>query len=401
MSGTRVRDDAATIGSGITVVGAGVGGLALAVALRRAQISVTVIERRSDPREIESGGGFILWNNAMKALRSLGLAEKVLAAGSSLHRLEWRSSGNRCLAEWPLDRIGNDVGESALGIRRNVLQSILTEAVGPGVLRLGEVYQRFDQRVDSRVDVHLASGESLRTGALVGADGINSRVRAQLQGGARAPRYAGVHQSFGITDYTLDNSAIDTFLELVGPGLRFFVFPVGNGQTYWAAACRASHRPSIGAERPAVEKDRLLSRFAGWPPPVEALIRATDPAAIYRRDIVDRYPIRAWGCGSVTLLGDAAHPLTPNLGQGACQAIEDAAVLGRYLSDGTDVGGALRGYETSRRSRTSSFVLRSRLIGSMGRWQSPVACRVREHFIRTIVAGPALRRHAADMAYEF
>ena len=131
------------------------------------------------------------------------------------------------------------------------------------------------------------------------------------------------------------------------------------------------------------------------------LLEATPEAAIYRREIADRDPIRIWGRDRVTLLGDAAHPITPNLGQGACQAIEDAVVLADQLGSGMDAVAALRIYELSRLERTSSFVRRARLIGSMGRWRNPLSCLVREQIAKRAIPGPALRRHRQDMAYAF
>jgi len=384
----------------VVIVGAGVGGLSLAVALRRMGIEVTVFERRTDPRAIESGGGFILWNNAVKALRQLDLADSVQQAGATLELVEWRTPRGRRLAMWPVSEIGHSVGEPALGVRRMKLQSILVRAVGDGVLQLGAECTGFTQDADG-VTVRLADGREQRAEALIAADGINSIVRSQLHGGWTRPRYAGVSQYFGITDLETELASAHTFMELDGRGLRFFIFPVGSGETYWAAATSAS-RPREGAARPgADEKDRLLDHFRGWAEPVESLIDGTHVGAIYQRDIVDRPPITRWGQGRITLLGDAAHPITPNLGQGACQAIEDAVVLSKSLQSGRNVPEALRAYEASRIARTNSFVRRSRMIGAVGRWRNPLACLARDHLTRVLVPGPALRQHARDMAYQF
>ena len=128
------------------------------------------------------------------------------------------------------------------------------------------------------------------------------------------------------------------------------MLPIGRGRVYWLRP-RPTSRPVVPI-CPKVARPRFLDRFGDWYTPVPALIGATDEEAILRNDIVDRRPVHRWGEGRVTLLGDAAHPTTPNLGQGACQAIEDAVVLGKALRDADDPVAALRAYEDRRRART-------------------------------------------------
>ena len=361
---------------------------------------MVVLERHADPRVIESGGAFILWNNAMKALARLDLADDVERAGVTLDVAEWQTPSGRRLASWPIGDIGRDVGAPAVGVRRTDLQSTLVQAAGSDALRLGVRCAGFSADTDG-VTVLTADGGSERGDVLVGADGIRSAVRARLRGGLEPPRHAGYWQYFGIADLETELTAERIFREIDGPGRRFFAFPVGSGQTYWAAAMTGRRGDNPVRVGTVGSKEDVLGRFRGWAHPVEALLAATPEAAIYRREIADRDPIRTWGRGRVTLLGDAAHPITPNLGQGACQAIEDAVVLAHHLAGATDAVNALRNYELSRLERTSSFVRRARLIGSMGRWRNPLSCLVRNHIAKRAIPGPALRRHRQDMAYAF
>jgi 2-polyprenyl-6-methoxyphenol hydroxylase-like FAD-dependent oxidoreductase len=145
----------------------------------------------------------------------------------------------------------------------------------------------------------------------------------------------------------------------------------------------------------------LLDRYAGWEHPTEERIQATDMSAIYRREIVDRDPIKKWGSGRVTLLGDAAHAMTPNLGQGACQAIEDGVVLTRCLAANSDPVAALRAYEARRIPRTAPIVRRSRMIGELGQWTNPIACRVRTQIQRVVLPTVGFREFKQTMAYDF
>jgi 2-polyprenyl-6-methoxyphenol hydroxylase-like FAD-dependent oxidoreductase len=380
------------------IIGAGVGGLSAAIALQRAGIETVVLERHADPRTIESGGAFILWNNAMKALARLELAADVERAGAALEVAEWRTPRGQAIASWPVGDISREVGASAIGVRRTDLQSTLVRAAGD--LRLGVRCVGFSEDPDG-VTVRIADGGTERGDVLIGADGIRSMVRAHLHGSFEPPRHAGYWQYFGIADAETELTSERIFLEIDGPGRRFFAFPVGAGQTYWAAATtgrRSDQRVRVGA---AGSKQDVLQRFHGWARPVGELLEATPEAAIYRREIADRDPTRTWGRGPITLLGDAAHPITPNLGQGACQAIEDAVVLAHHLGGATDPISALRAYELSRFERTASFVRRARLIASMGRWRNPMSCFVREQIAMRAIPGPALRRHRRDMAYAF
>jgi 2-polyprenyl-6-methoxyphenol hydroxylase-like FAD-dependent oxidoreductase len=204
---------------------------------------------------------------------------------------------------------------------------------------------------------------------LIGADGLHSRVRAGLFGDT-PPTYSG---------YTCWRAVVrfdHTLLwpgESWGRGARFGQVGMSGGQVYWFATKDAP----AGGRGAAGEKAELQRVFRGWHEPVEQLIAATDESVILRHDIYDRPVLGRWGNGRVTLLGDAAHAMTPNLGQGACQAIEDAVVLARELAARRDLPGALRSYETRRIGRANSIVTASRRLGAIGQWSHPLAVPVR------------------------
>ena len=185
--------------------------------------------------------------------------------------------------------------------------------------------------------------------------------------------------------------------ETLGRGQRFGLVPIAGDRVYWYAT---DNVPEGEREDPEQAKTRLTNMFARWHAPIPALIAATEAPAILRNDIYDRDPVDRWGEGRVTLLGDAAHPMTPNLGQGGCQAIEDALMLARCLAEGGAVDASLRRYESLRIPRTRFIVNASRRIGRAFQMESPVLCRLRDLAIRMTPASMSYRSLAAIAGYE-
>ena len=381
------------------IVGAGIGGLTAAIGLRRAGLEVKVFEKRADARMIESGGGMVIQPNAMRGLQRIELADRVAAEGFPLEQFEWRTTRGKRLASWPVGSVARDVGAPMLAIRRMKLQGALAGALDPDCLALGAEVTVVSSHAEG-VTVRLAGGDEESGDVLIGADGINSTVRALSLHPWTKPRYAGYALWFGVTvaDPALSDAA--TFRELDGPGARFIFFPVGGGEIYWSAIANAAEG-SVAEGQIEGDKEVLLERYTGWAAPTEALISSTEPAAIYRREIADRKPTKQWGQGRVTLLGDAAHAMTINLGQGACQAIEDAVVLAGCLAAGPDPVAALRAYEARRIKRTAPIVRMSRMIGLMGRWENPLACRIRDQIQRAAFPTVAFRDFKKTMAYDY
>ena len=383
----------------VVVAGAGIAGLCAAIGLRRAGAEVTVLEKRDDARSLAFGGGMTLWNNATRALQELQLGEAVEPIGAAIESAEWyttRNGGAR-IATWPVGDVGRELGAPVLCVRRLNLQRVLADAFGPESVRLGVACTGFADEGD-HVAARLSDGTEERGDVLVGADGLSSAVRAQLFG-LPAPRYAGYGVWFGTSAQTTDERI---WREIDGAGRRFVFFPVDGGRIYWACIANAAQDDVLqagGDELPG-EKDRLLAAYAGWPAPAEELVRGTEDREIFRRPIVDRRPLRHWGRGRVTLIGDAAHPITINLGQGACQAIEDALALTKALTSGAAVAEALRHFESRRVGRSASFVRRAHAIGAIGRWKSPAACYVRDAVAARVLPGVTFKLHRKDMAVE-
>ena len=257
-----------------------------------------------------------------------------------------------------------------LGIHRADLQDVLAGKLG-GALRLGVACTGF--RDDgSRVTMRLDGGEEVEGDLLVGADGLRSKTRAALLKDG-PPRYAGYTGWRAVTDFEHE-SLPGRMTETWGRGVRFGLIPIGRGRLYWFAS---ESRPEPEAPLVPGRKADLARLVRGWHEPIEAAVASTSEDAISGTGIYRRRPAREWGRGRVTLLGDAAHPMTPDLSQGAAQALEDAVVLAASLRDAADLIGGLRAYEAARRERTARIVKRSQAAGRLAQSSSAVGAGLR------------------------
>lgn len=365
------------------IVGAGIGGLTAAIGLKMADVDVLVVDRAASLEPV--GAGLTLQPNAVRALHHLGMAEQVMAAGQHLvtaqiHDRRGRllmglspEAGNELLAE---------VGAPALGIHRATLQRLLVDAVGPDSIRLATEVTGY---TDDGRTVLLSDGSALHADIVIGADGLNSRLRAQLlQDGP--PRYAGYYCWRGIGP--LGEFRHDWAGEYWGRGRRFGGCGIDGDRLYWFAVAEGP----AGGRDPDGAHGGALAAIAEFPPEVREAVAATDAAAVFRTDIADRDPVTTWGDSALTLLGDAAHPMTPNLGQGACQAIEDAAVLAGSVWRTGASPAALRDYERQRQPPANSTVLAARRLGEVAQWSTPGAAFARDLTARLTPASVVRRQ---------
>lgn len=377
------------------VVGAGIGGLTTALTLREIGIDVSIYERAPSLEAINSGGGIHLWSNALHVLQHIGMDGAVRAAGAELELAEFCSWRGPVLSAWQIGAISRNVRMPTVGVSRADLHPVLTQAVGADRIAVNTQCTGFTQD-EGGVTVRYADGQTERADLLIGSDGISSAVRAQIHG-QQQQRYAGYTLWQAIVDFPVDRAPVDYFRVIWGRGRRFGYYRVGGGRLYWFAVANA---PARGQDPERGKAASLRERFANWPEPVESILAATDDAAMSRVDMRDRPPLEHWGEGRVTLLGDAAHPMTFNVGQGACQAVEDAGALARHLSQNPNVPAALRAYEAERIKRTTPIVKLAWQLGTLGRWERPSACRFRDLMLRGVLNTVALRGHRRDMEYD-
>jgi 2-polyprenyl-6-methoxyphenol hydroxylase-like FAD-dependent oxidoreductase len=357
------------------VVGGGIGGLGAAIGLRLRGWEVTVLERRASTAP--AGIGLVLQANGMRCLDALGLGDAVRAGGRPDAGGGTRTADGRWLARVDGDIMGDLLGTTAVGIHRATLHRILLDALPPGTVHSGATVT--GATADGTV-TYLSGGEQTRRADLVvGADGINSAVRTALWPRHPGPVRVGVVGWRGVTRDPWPGD-IEVAISW-GRGEEFGVVPLLDGRVYWFAAINA---PGLVPGDPL---DAVRERFGHWHDPIPAVLAATDPAGVLQDDLrcLD-VPLPTFVRGNVALLGDAAHAMTPNLGQGANQALEDAVVLA--------AAGSLAGYDRERRPRSQRVARASRRIGWMSRTANPVTVAARNTLMRVIPPRAALRSMA-------
>lgn len=343
------------------IVGGGIGGLTAAIALERAGIEAHVFERAAELREV--GAGISLWANAIHALDAIGLGDSIRSRSLSGSRAEIRTWRGSVLSAVTYDELIRRFGEAVVMIHRADLLAVLAHEIDPGRLRMNHECKGFEQDADG-VTIRFTNGEMARGDVLIGADGLRGVVRAQLFGDA-PPRYSGYTGWRAVLRSKQPATAVS---ESWGAGQRFGIAPMVDGRVYWYATENA---PEGQRDPEGRSKQHVLQIFQGWHEPVESLIDGCADDAILRNDIYDREPLARWSEGRATVLGDAAHPTTPNLGQGGCMAMEDGVVLAVCLRKCSSIAEGLRAYEQRRIPRTKEIVLASRRIGDFSQWANP------------------------------
>lgn len=381
----------------VIIVGGGISGLSSAIALQQAGFDAHVFERASEVRKITVGGGFTMWPNSMTALHEISMDDRVHAAGAAFEEAEFRTRRGRLIAMWPVGKLARKHGTSAACIDRADLVRVLVDALDDDALHLGETCTGFEQDA-AGVTAKFASGREERGDVLVAADAMGSVIRGQLYGKFQ-PKYAGYILWQGYApDPSQDPAPHGLFRVAYGQGKRFVFHHVGGQRLFWQSIATVPEGFPDPAT-PEAKKAMIQERHRGWLQPTERILEATDPTTISRLDIYYADPDYRWGEGRVTMVGDAAHPILFNLGQGAAQSIEDGVMLARCLSANGDPVAALRTYESLRKDRAIGIQKMAKLLGQAAQMKNPAACFIRDQVLTVMFRTIVLKKQEQDFAY--
>lgn len=339
----------------VIVVGAGIGGLATALALREAAIETSIFERAASAGELAAGHGLSLWPNGTRALRRVGALEAIEAMAAPIEEMQFRDKNGRRIVDHPAGGISRELGAPTLGLRRSELHRALLEVADDETVGFGaeciDVLQD-----DTTVTARFANGREERADVLVAADGARSTIRAALIGDAPIP--TGNAEMHGTVSTPADVPS-GVYRQVWAPGAKFGFYPVRNA-TCWYCTVKASDTRFVDDEQ---RHDAIRERLGDYPPPTASLVGAESEHPITRAVITTHDLSKPWVHGRVALLGDAAHAMAPHLGQGASQAIEDGLVLADCLRTNGDVDAALRLYESQRKGHVRGIAKQSRILG--------------------------------------
>lgn len=360
----------------IAIIGGGIGGLTLAIALQRRGFSVNVYE--GAPKIQPLGAGLVLAANAIKAFMDIGIGDTVLKAGHVLKLLRIKDEKGRVLTETDSEALSRKFGViNNFAIHRADLHQVLADALHPGSLYINK---RCVDLVPQGPATLLKFADETFTLAdhVIAADGIHSVVRKKLLPDTR-PRYAGYTCWRGVIDNLPDAAGTDETVETWGAGRRFGTVPLSSGRLYWFACLNAKENDD---RMRGFRNEDLLRHFRHFHKPIPEIITATPPEAIIWNDIIDLPPLKKFAFGNILLMGDAAHATTPNMGQGACMAVEDAAVLARCMEGNRSASDAFQEFERQRIARTTNIVNKSWSIGKVAQLENPVLVALRNAAIK-------------------
>jgi 2-polyprenyl-6-methoxyphenol hydroxylase-like FAD-dependent oxidoreductase len=354
------------------IVGGGIGGLAVAIALRKVGYEAHVYERSAELREV--GSGMSLWPNAMRCLREIAprTLEKLQAGNQPLLRLLMKDTDGAVAKaiQFPASDF------TAIGVHRAELHSALAELIPSNCLHLDHTFSSLQIHGRSAV-VKFSNGAETEADLVVGSDGIRSAVRAAMGLDCTLSRrgyvvWRGMSRVVAQSDLNyLGFERAGDFSESYGHGQRVGIIHMGPGRVHWYATANISPR-----EWDLLLEEEVFERFSSWHAPIPELIRNSESIVLSR--VHDRLSSLPWTKGPVALLGDAAHPVSPDFGQGACLAIEDAVVLAASLKSNARISEALARYEKARHRRCREIVLTSREMGRLAQIQNRALVQIRK-----------------------
>ncbi|MFV5592891.1 FAD-dependent urate hydroxylase HpxO [Acinetobacter junii] len=340
----------------IAIVGAGMGGLTAGIALKKFGHQVTIYEQAAEILPV--GAAISLWSNGVKCLNYLGLTEQIQTLGGEMESLAYIDGlNNQTMTQFDLTPLYKEVGQRAYPVARADLQQLLMETFGLENIKLGMKMTEIEDQSEY-VNIHFADGSQIKADLLIGADGTHSITRKFVLDCQVERRYAGYVNWNGLVDIDEKIAPAQQWTTYVGEGKRVSLMPVAQNRFYFFFDVPIESGLPNQREQ---YKTELKKYFKDWCAPVHQLIDCLDEQKTNRVEIHDIEPFMNFYKGRVVLLGDAAHSTTPDIGQGGCQAMEDAIYLARALQINTfGLSDALERYQNKRNDRTKEMVLRAR-----------------------------------------
>lgn len=353
----------------INIIGAGIGGLTTALTLKQKGINVNVFESSTEIKPV--GSGIILANNAMQVFQKLGIQDKIQKAGNKISYMKITDTQLNNISVVDLTEYERKYGVYNIAIHRGELQQILAEEIGYDCINLSKRLSKIEK--NGLFKLTFEDNSTIESKIVIGADGIKSVVRKQLFEKSTLRNAKQVCWR-GICEIDLPEKYHNELNEAWGKGKRFGFVKISDKKVYWYAL--------INSKTNQIQEAQLIEIFRDFHSDILKIISTTTKENIILNDIIDLKPIDKWQSENVCLIGDAAHATTPNLGQGACQAIEDAYVLGKLLDSGLEIQNTFAEYENLRRKKAHYIVKTSWTLGKISQWSNPILVSIRNQALK-------------------
>ncbi|KAJ4712660.1 Monooxygenase, FAD-binding protein [Melia azedarach] len=384
----------------IVIVGAGIAGLATAVSLHRLGIGSLVLEQDDSLRT--GGTSLTLFKNGWRVLDAIGVGSDLRSQFLEIQGMAVKSEDGRELRSFRFK--DEDESQEVRAVERRILLETLANQLPPESVQFSSKLAKIETSANGETLLELVDGSRLYAKIVIGCDGVRSPVARWM--GFSEPNYVGHYAYRGLGYYPSGQPFEPKVNYVYGRGLRAGYVPVSPTKVYWFI-CFNNPSPGPKITDPAALKKQAKELVRNWPAELLNIIDLTPDDTIIRTPLVDRW---LWPAisppasrGRVVLVGDAWHPMTPNLGQGACCALEDAVVLARKLADATksetaSVEEALRSYGSERWPRIFPLTIRANVVGSLLQWENPVVCSVRNSLVipKLVRLGPVLEHTNFD-----